>query len=143
VNSTHNPRLDEEMKKETASLTRGAPVEARKDELREQEAPADDEQIVAARTAHPPTLGPDEPTARTELSRHLGLSVFPARQDALLRAAQENHAPEAVLEALRRLPGDVTYHTVYEIWEALGGHVEHVSGRPGPPRKQAEAHGDV
>jgi hypothetical protein len=34
-----------------------------------------------------------------------------------------------VLTALRRLP-EGTFATVYDAWEALGGEVEHVSGRP-------------
>jgi hypothetical protein len=40
-----------------------------------------------------------------------------------------NAALEPVLNALRGLP-EGTFETVYDAWEALGGTVEHVSGRP-------------
>jgi hypothetical protein len=39
----HSPRVDEEMERETRSLTQGAPVEARSDESRMEE-PAGDEE---------------------------------------------------------------------------------------------------
>src|SRR5207302_10294401 len=98
-----------EMEKEVRSLTHGAPVEAHKEEFREQEGPADNERMPSSRTSDPRALGPDEPTARTELSRHLRLSVFPAGRDALLAEAEQNGAPDTVLETLRRLPQDATY----------------------------------
>lgn len=39
----HGPRLDDEMARETRSLTDGAPIEARSDESRMKEPPGDDE----------------------------------------------------------------------------------------------------
>jgi hypothetical protein len=39
----HSPRLDDELKKEVASLVEGAPAEAHRQEWREQEGAADDE----------------------------------------------------------------------------------------------------
>ena len=39
----HSPRVDEEMEKETDSLTRGSPIEARAQEGRMKEPAADDE----------------------------------------------------------------------------------------------------
>jgi Protein of unknown function (DUF2795) len=64
--------------------------------------------------------------ARRELSRHLRPSVFPAERDALLDEADENDAPEPVLELLHRLPGGERFETVYEVWSALGGELESV-----------------
>jgi hypothetical protein len=125
----HNPRLDEELKKEVESLERGAPVEAHRQESREQEPAADGEREPASRTTPPGELPLDDPTARSELSRHLRLSVFPAEREALVAEAQENDAPDAVVAALRRLPEGQTFGTVYAVWEALGGNVEHAFGR--------------
>lgn len=127
--SKHSPRLDDELKKEIGSLTHGAPVESRREEWREQEGAADGEREPSSRTADPSTLGPDAEAARAELSRHLRLSVFPGDREALLAEAERNDAPEPVLAALRLLP-EGTFETVYDIWEALGGTVEHVAGRP-------------
>jgi hypothetical protein len=50
----HNPRLDDEMKRETKSLVRGAPVEARAEESREQEGPADGEPTPQSIISPPP-----------------------------------------------------------------------------------------
>jgi hypothetical protein len=58
------------------------------------------------------------------------LSAFPGDRDALLAEAEENDAPEAVLAALRQLPEGREFATVYDVWEALGGEIEHVAGRP-------------
>src|SRR5438093_1067324 len=92
----HSPRVDDEMKKEVESLERGAPVEAHREEFRDQEGPADDERLPGSRTAPPGELALDDPAARTELSRHLRASVFPADRDRLLEEAGENDAPEPV-----------------------------------------------
>jgi Protein of unknown function (DUF2795) len=117
----HSPRVDDALKRETSSLERGAPVEARVREERLQEGPGDYDRPVAARTAPVEALGPDEASARRELSRHLRLSVFPAKRDALVEEAVANRAPVRVVEALRSLPAEPTFATAYEVWEALPG----------------------
>ena len=126
----HSPRIDDALKKELGSLTHGSPVESRKEEWREQEGAADAEREPSSRTVDPAALGADDASARAELSRHLRLSVFPGDREALLAEAEGNDAPDPVLAALRRLPEDKTFATVYDVWEALGGRVEHVAGRP-------------
>ena len=126
----HSPRVDDELKKEVGSLIHGSPAESHKEEWREQEGAADDEREPSSRTVDPQALGPDNETARAELSRHLRLSAFPGDRDALLAEAESNNAPEPVLQALCRLPEGQQFETVYDAWEALGGAIEHVSGRP-------------
>src|SRR5437763_6304323 len=103
----HNPRLDEELKHDTASLVHGAPVESRAEESREQEGPADGEPTPdalltgdAAPSASADTLGHDEIEARAELARHLQPSVFPADRPALLASAERQGAPAAEIEQL-------------------------------------------
>jgi Protein of unknown function (DUF2795) len=108
---------------------RGAPVDSRADEWREKVGAADGEREPSART-RAGGLGADEVAQRTELSRHLRLSVFPAERDALLEEAEANSAPSNVLADLRRLPAGVTFGTVHEVWAALTGTVETVTGRP-------------
>jgi hypothetical protein len=125
----HGPRLDDELKRETESLVRGAPVESRAEEWREQEGAGEDEREPSART-RPGGPDPDEVAERSDISRHLRLSIFPADRDALLHEAQENNAPDNVLRDLRRLPPDISFGTVHEVWAALSGTVETVSGRP-------------
>jgi hypothetical protein len=128
--SKHSARLDDELKKEVGSLVHGAPAEARKEEWREQEGAADDEREPSSRTADPTALGPDGPSARAELSRHLRRAAFPGDRDRLVTEAELNDAPGPVVRALRQLPEGTTFATVYDVWEALGGEIEHVAGRP-------------
>src|SRR4051794_18660373 len=109
----HNPRIDEEMQRESESLTRGAPIEARAEEFREMEE-ADDE-IVSG------SLRQDAVRERSELARHLRGSIFPAERAAIVRCAIEEHAPEDLIDALRRLPDDEVFVNVEAVWEALGG----------------------
>ena len=120
----HSPRVDDELKKETQSLERGAPVEAHVEEFREHEPSADGEPTAASRPAD------DEIAARSELSRHLRASVFPATRDELIVEAEEQNAPEAIFETLRRLPDSVSFANVHDVWTALGGTFERVEGRP-------------
>jgi hypothetical protein len=129
ISTKHGARVDEELAHEVESLQRGAPVEARSESYRQQEGAADGEREPSARTAPADQLGPDEVSARTELSRHLRLRVFPATRDELLKEAGENTAPPAVVEALAGLPPDLSFGTVHEVWQALGGNVDSVEGR--------------
>ena len=128
-NSTkHSGRVDDELKHGTESLVRGAPVESRAEEWRTQEGAADGEREPSART-RPAGPDPDEVADRRDISRHLRLSAFPGDREALLREAEETNAPEHVLADLRRLPGDIEFGTVHELWAALTGTVETVAGR--------------
>jgi Protein of unknown function (DUF2795) len=125
----HGPRLDEDLHQDTRSLEQGAPVEARVEEAREQEGPADDQPNPDARLAGgratSASLDLDDAEARADLARFLTPSVFPADRDALLADAAGNHAPTVVLERLQALPADRTYENVQDVWGALGGTVEH------------------
>src|SRR3954451_2984929 len=111
----HSPRLDDELKRETESLVRGAPVESRAEEWRGKEGSADGGREPSART-RAGGIGADEVAQRTNLSRHLRLSVFPAERQALLEEAESNSAPSEVLADLRRLPAGVIFGTVHEVW---------------------------
>lgn len=53
----HGPRLDDEMDRETESITRGSPVEARAEESREKEGPADGEPVPQSRVDQDPEAG--------------------------------------------------------------------------------------
>jgi Protein of unknown function (DUF2795) len=102
----HGPRLDDELKHETESLRRGAPVEAHVEEFKEKE-------------AHGEAPAEDPALARRELSRHLDARVFPAERDELLANARAHNAPPEVLSLLEQLPGAKRFETVHDAWEAL------------------------
>jgi hypothetical protein len=123
----HSAMLDEALKHDTASLERGG-SEARSEEFREQEGPAEGEPTPDARIrggGEIPGVGLslDDINGRTELARYLERHQFPARPDELAAHAQQRHAPDAVVDQLRQAP-DRVYETVTELWAALGGRVE-------------------
>lgn len=127
----HSPRVDEEMDHEVRGLEQGAPVEPRAEEFREQEGAAEGQPSTGTRPyagdQAAGTLPPDDIQARSELARSLEPSAFPGDRNALLAAAREQNAPEAVLARLRDLPSGVEFENVQAVWSALGGDVE-----PGP-----------
>ncbi len=124
----HGPRLDEELHEETEALERGAPVEPRAEEWRQQEPAGDDEAepdaLLTTGLIPPGGLSHDDLEARSELATHLEPSRFPATKAGLLASAEELHAPERVLDLLRRLPEGERFENVQAVWAALGGPTE-------------------
>ena len=114
----HSPRVDEELERETESLVRGSPVEARAEEWRQQEAPAEGE---PAPDAH---VSVDDIELRSLLAISLRPSAFPGSRDVLLAVAEEEHAEDRVIGWLEALPADVEFGNVEQVWEALGGAYE-------------------
>jgi Protein of unknown function (DUF2795) len=133
----HSPRVDDELEHEVASLTHGAPVEARVDESRLMEDAGDDEPTPQAIVGelHDAEGGDEvgaglsrgEVIARSELAIHLRPGIFPAGRDAILECAAEEQAPAAMLGQLRALPHG-SYENVQQVWEALGGKRDEGSG---------------
>ena len=126
----HSPRLDDQLKHETDSLTHGAPVEARSREDRLQETPIEGEPVLDL-TRRPdieaaPGLGisPEAAEARAEVARAVVGARFPATRDELIAAAEDAFASDAVRERLRGLPCDGAFENVQAVWAATGGEVE-------------------
>lgn len=124
----HSPRLDDEMAREVASLTTGAPVEARTREDRVKEAPSEDEpgSEVGGRPDLPQvaTISPAQADARAELARHLAGASFPATGPELVATARSQGASQDLVAELGRLPGHIRFDTVEQVWEATGGRGE-------------------
>jgi hypothetical protein len=124
-NSKHGPRLDEEMAREVQGTVQGV-AGSRVEEWREPE-PAGEDQPEATgvpagdrRSGVPQGMTSEEVEQRSELGRYIDLSALPADREGLRRTAEKNNAPDAVLDALDRLPADRTFQTVSEVWAALG-----------------------
>lgn len=115
----HGPRVDDDLENLTQSMTRGAPLESRAEEEREQEGPAEGDPVPDA------VLDgrDDEFQLRSEIARHLEPSAFPASRSELIDVARRERAPDEVLRLLEWLP-DRRYENVASVWEALGGHRE-------------------
>ncbi len=120
----HSPRVDDALAHDLDSLLHGSPEESRAQEGRLQEDP----EVGPGRRFEDPIPGVDlteaEVQGRAELSRHLAGAHFPAERDALVAAAEGDHAPDEVIRALGELPADDEYETVQAVWKALGGNVE-------------------
>jgi hypothetical protein len=122
----HSPRVDEELHKESESLLRGSPVEARAEEWRRAEPPADGEPLPDARVTV------DDVELRSILAISLRPSAFPGDRAGLLAVAEEEHAEDRVLEWLGSLPATQTFPNVEAVWEALGGTKEQREAPPAP-----------
>ena len=127
-NTTHSFRVDDEMAKETASLTRGAPIESRVEEWREAEPSGEDQpvpdMILNGDSRDSGGMGHDELELRSELAKRLRKSAFPANRQTLEEIARDEQAPGPILDLLRRLPDGRTFENMQDIWSALGGSVE-------------------
>ncbi|HEX2031374.1 MAG TPA: DUF2795 domain-containing protein [Actinomycetota bacterium] len=104
------PRMDDELKRESESFERGAPVESRVEEHR----------IVESASEAPDEGGLDEARSRGEVGRFLDPSTFPADRAAILDRARQAGATDTVLNQLDGLPEGVTFGSVDEVWEHLG-----------------------
>ncbi|TMK59322.1 MAG: DUF2795 domain-containing protein [Actinobacteria bacterium] len=138
----HTPRVDEELQDEVQSLITGAPVEARAEEGREKEGPADDEPTPESVIAEigegtPTSLSHTEVVARSELARHLRPSIFPADRAAIVACAADEHAPPDLVAQIEAID-DETYANVQQVWEAMGGRREERTHHAEEPAEPAE-----
>lgn len=62
--------------------------------------------------------------ARSTLARWLVPGHFPAVREQLISAAIDADAPDAVVDAARRLPAGQTFVDIGDAWQALGGREE-------------------
>lgn len=124
----HSARVDEELHKETESLLRGSPVEARAEDWRRMEPPADGEPLPDSRVTV------DDVELRSLLATSLRPSAFPGDRSRLLAVAEEEHAEDRILELLDSLPATQTFPNVEAVWEALGGAKEQ---RDAPTQRSA------
>ncbi len=61
---------------------------------------------------------------RSELSRHLRPSIFPADRYVLFAEAKDQKAPEMILELLHALPAGIQFENVHEVWAAIEGYAD-------------------
>jgi hypothetical protein len=124
-NSKHGPRVDEQMSREVEGTVQGT-AGSRAEEWRTPE-PAGEDQPDATtaptestRSGVPRGMTPADVEQRSQMGRFISLSALPGDRTALRRNAEQNDAPDRVLADLDRLPPDVEFQTVSEVWAALG-----------------------
>jgi hypothetical protein len=111
--SKHSPRVDEQMSQEVRGAVQGI-TEARAEEWKMAEPSGEDQPEATGMT------NAESPDDLSRFGRYIGLSAMPGDREALIRSAEVLTAPDDVLADLQRLPDGVIYHTVTEIWAALG-----------------------
>lgn len=124
---THGPIMDDELRRQTEGMERGAPVESRAEEQREEAAPGDDERTSDQRLRGGRPEGLDAVEARSDLARFLQPSAFPADREGLLASARETRAPAEILRALEGLPASKVYDNVQSVWADVVGRDEPTS----------------
>jgi hypothetical protein len=127
-NAKHGPRLDEAMARETETLVRGG-GDARVEDRHDPEPPGEDQPgLKRAGTSRepgsPPGMTYGEVQERSRLGRFIPMAQLPGDREALTAGARDLNAPDDVLAELGRLPAGIRYHTVAEVWAALGHHNE-------------------
>jgi hypothetical protein len=121
----HNPRLDEELEHEIQGMLK-AEHATRSHEWRETEPVAEGEPDLTADPTGalvggvPVGMTVDAVVARAELARWLDRADFPADGPALVEAALDHRATDAVIDELRRLPEGQTFERIGDVVRALG-----------------------
>ncbi|KPI27966.1 DUF2795 domain-containing protein [Streptomyces sp. NPDC048256] len=111
---------DDEMKHELQGLLRsGHPT--RVEEWHDPEPSAEDDPEIWGGPVVPGSSRATLETVRLELARTLGRSSFPAGAGALAVGLRRKNAPDALVDAVRQLPGKARYTNVQELAEALIG----------------------
>src|SRR5581483_7652653 len=114
----HNPRLDDEMKREVAPFLTNEQADSRADDGRVQEdAPA----FVVSRNDPFPggeRLTQEELELRHDLTRYIERHIFPAEREDIVASARRRHAPPEVISRLEKLPPGF-YNGFPDVWDAL------------------------
>ncbi|WP_026253213.1 DUF2795 domain-containing protein [Streptomyces sp. PsTaAH-124] len=112
---------DEEMKHELQGLLRsGHPT--RSEEWHDPEPTAEDDPEVWGGPVTPGGSRASLETVRLELARILGRSAFPADPGELARVLRRKNAPDALADAVQRLPRRTRYANVQELAEEVTHH---------------------
>jgi hypothetical protein len=122
----HSPRVDDELAEEVRGIVQGV-AGGRAEEWKMAEPPGEDQPEVSEipdeeedfGRGEPAGVGNPEAEALSRFGSYIGRSALPGDREALIRSARDLDAPDDVLEALRRLPGDTTFRTVTDVWRAI------------------------
>jgi hypothetical protein len=118
-----NVQRDDVMKHDLQGMLRGGHP-TRAEESHDPEPPAEDDPELT-RPPGPPrgAAGTEEAVNeefRSDLARHLRVSVYPADRDGLLAVLADENAPDRLVEEVRKLPEDRTFANVQEVVAVLG-----------------------
>lgn len=123
-NSTHGPRMDDELSKEVQSHLQGGPTGSRAEEWRQPEPagedqPQPDEIIGGRRGSSPAGMTTDEMDQRSRLGQYIAGTHWPYTKQQLRENAETMEAPQDIRDAIERLP-DKEYATIDDVWTEMG-----------------------
>jgi hypothetical protein len=132
----HSAKVDDQLQHETADLTHGSPLQERREDLAQEASSYEDlspdpGQRPILDTAPGGGLPEELAGERAEMAAFLRPREFPATSERLVQVAEEEFAPDWVIDELRRLPDDAEFATTEEIWDHLRG-APAESSRSGP-----------
>ncbi|WP_200303098.1 DUF2795 domain-containing protein [Streptomyces adelaidensis] len=126
-----NVHRDDEMKHELQGLLRsGHPT--RTEEWHDPEPYAEDDPEVTYGPVTPSRAPARAEALRLELARVLGRTSFPAGPAELTRVLRGRHAPDGLVEPVRRLPLNARYDSAHRLAEAIVQAQDETAG--GAPR---------
>lgn len=124
-----SPREDEQRKHETEGLVRSGHT-THAEEWKDPEPVGEDQpdaDLAPSGTLHggtPDGMDADDVEGRAELAAFLGKDAYPLIREQVLDLVIDGHAPDRVIDLVRRLPSGREFHNINDVWTALGGHVE-------------------
>ena len=125
----HSARMDDALEGETRGLvTSGHDTHA--EEWKSAEPSGEDQPDVDLAPdstlvgGTPPGMSPQDVEARSELATYLHISAFPGVRAALLEEAENNQAPDRILDLVRQLPAGHEFQNLGEVWRAIHGNAE-------------------
>lgn len=124
-----SPRQDDELKHDVQGLVKGGHG-THAEEWKGSEPSGEDQPDVdlspdsTLSGATPAGMSAGDVEGRSELATYVGQAPYPVVREQLLELVIDNHAPDRVVDTVRRLPAGRTFATLSEVWEAVGGHVE-------------------
>lgn len=67
----------------------------------------------------PEGMSHEDVELRSQVASYLDRTVFPARREALIHAAESKEAADQIVSLLNQLPADHEFHNFGEVWERL------------------------
>ena len=58
---------------------------------------------------------------RAEIAAYLDHSIFPAKREEVIHAAESKEASDQIVALLNQLPAEVEFHNLGEVWHHLPG----------------------
>jgi len=125
----HSPMRDEELKHETEGLVRSG-HSTHAEEWKDPEPSGEDQPDVdlvpdgTLAGGVPDGMSEEDVELRSEIAANLGKDCYPMVREQIINLAIDRHAPERVVDLVRRLPSGREFHNINEVWTAVGGNVE-------------------